>query len=273
MKVWTVDAFTDVPFKGNPAAVTLVDEFPEDPLCLQISGELNLSETAFLKPLSQNCYRIRWFTPKMEVNLCGHATLAAAHILFSEKLIEGNTIFFESLSGPLKVIQKERGRYMLDFPLQPIGNPLSPEPFRKIFGPWVKTVVQAFDDVIAEVEDFELLKAGIFDTSKIEEIEVRGVILTAIGDESYDFYSRFFAPKVGVPEDPVTGSAHCKLADYWQKKLGKKQFKAYQASRRGGELDLEIQGDRLHITGSAITMLTGNLAVPCSTKARLSHVL
>lgn len=271
MRIWTVDAFTDVPFKGNPAAVTLVNEFPEEDVCLQISSELNLSETSFLKPLSENRYRIRWFTPKTEVKLCGHATLAAAHILFSEGLIEGETIFFDSLSGPLEVRQKERGRYTLDFPLQPIGSPLSLELFRKIFGPRVKAVVQAFDDVIVEVEDFEDLKAGIFDSSKIEEIEARGVILTAIGDERYDFYSRFFAPRVGVPEDLVTGSAHCKLADYWRKKLGKEQFKAYQASRRGGELTLEIQGDRLHITGSAVTMITGNLPLSYSMKTRLSH--
>lgn len=273
MKIWTVDAFTDQPFRGNPAAVTIVKDFPKDEICLAIASEMNLSETAFIKPLAEDYYQIRWFTPVTEVRLCGHATLASAHLLFSEGFIKGERISFESLSGLLNVTKEEKGRYTLNFPLQPIDKPLPLDRFKAIFGPTVLNAVQAFDDVLVELDDVQSLRRSAYDLSKIATIEARGVTLTAAGDQGYDFVSRFFAPRIGVPEDPVTGSAHCKLADYWQKKLGKSTFRAFQASKRGGEIEISIRDKRVLLTGSAKTILESHLTVDLQSLETLSSDL
>lgn len=255
MKIWTVDAFTSKPYAGNPAAVAIVTEFPSDETCFKIAAEMNLSETAFVKPLGENHFHIRWFTPAVEVKLCGHATLAAAHILFQEKLASGNKISLESLSGRL-FVYKDGSQYTLDFPLQKIGDALDKNDFANLLGVEILASAKAVDDLIVEVSKDTLLNFTP-NKEKIISLDCRGLIMTAKDDSRYDFISRFFAPRVGVLEDPATGSAHCKLADYWQKKLGKTEFLAYQASKRGGELKLSIHVDRVYITGSAVTIMQG----------------
>ncbi|MBY0500743.1 MAG: PhzF family phenazine biosynthesis protein [Alphaproteobacteria bacterium] len=261
MKIWTVDAFTDKPFAGNPAAVTLFDEFPSNPTCQKIAAEMNLSETAFVKALGSKQFHIRWFTPEVEVQLCGHATLAAAHVLFEEGIVQNNTITFDSLSGPL-FVKKEGKDIILDFPLQKISETLPLSFFDQLFKrDIIVNAVKAYDDVIVELRDELLVRELDLDLLHVKEIDCRGLIVTAKGNPPYDFISRFYAPRVGVNEDPVTGSAHCKLADYWQKKLGKSQFLAYQASPRGGIIGLQIVGDRIHLKGQAITIMEGKWKV------------
>jgi PhzF family phenazine biosynthesis protein len=257
MKIWIVDAFTNKPYSGNPAAVIIVEEFPSSEQCQQIAAEVNLSETAFIKLLSGNKFHLRWFTPAVEVKLCGHATLASAHILFQERIVKETSIQFESLSGILNVYKNNDG-LTLDFPLQQTGPTLDVIPFEAILGVKVIAVEKAIDDLIVELADEGVLRQLKIDPQKIiTEIDYRALIITTKSIGKYDFVSRFFAPKVGINEDPVTGSAHCKLAYYWQKRLNKDKFMAFQASKRGGELKLEIKDKRLHITGNAITVFAG----------------
>lgn len=264
MKIWTVDAFANKPFQGNPAGVVIVDGFASDQELQAIANEVHLSETAFVKKLGPDSYHLRWFTPKVEVKLCGHATLAAAHILFEQNLIQGDYITFETLSGFLTVTKGSRCLIM-DFPLQPVVRELALAPLKPIFGHNIIHAAVALDDYIIEYDNAEAIRRFNPDFTKIAELDCRGLIITAKAQAPYDFISRFFAPHVGVNEDPVTGSAHCKLADYWQKKLNKTEFNAYQASARGGELHLSIQKDpkstqsRVKIKGQARTMLTGTL--------------
>ncbi|MFA6038050.1 MAG: PhzF family phenazine biosynthesis protein [Legionellales bacterium] len=260
MKIWTVDAFAKKPFTGNPAAVMIVDEFFQDALSQKIANEMNLSETAFVKPLGVDHFHLRWFTPTTEVKLCGHATLATAHILYQENKVKGHAITFDSLSGPLKVY-KNNHELTLDFPLQATQILQDKTLFEQTLGLDIVQAATALDDLIIEIASPQELRNLKVSPEKINTFDCRGVIITAKGDEGYDFISRFFAPRVGVSEDPVTGSAHCKLAHYWQQKLGQSQFNAYQASSRGGELKILIKDDRVHITGTAITMLQGELQV------------
>lgn len=259
MKIWTVDAFTDKPFAGNPAAVTIVKEFPSDEMCQKIAAEMNLSETAFLKSIGPDRFHIRWFTPEVEVKLCGHATLASAHILFEEGIVKENRITFDSLSGPLFVTKEDKD-IILNFPLQKTGEVLPLHLFEKLFkGETIVNAVKAYDDVIVELIDEDFVRELKLDPSHIKEINCRALIVTAKGKSPYDCVSRMYAPRIGVNEDPVCGSAHCKLADYWQKKLGKSELLAYQASPRGGILDIQIVDDRVYLRGHAVTILEGTL--------------
>jgi PhzF family phenazine biosynthesis protein len=262
MKLWTVDAFTDKPFKGNPAAIALVDNFLSDSMSRELAAEINLPETGFVKPLGQDHYHIRWFTPKVEVELCGHGTLAAAHILYQENLIKDNKITFESLYGQLFV--KKEGNYItLDFPLIKVeSSPYSKESLEDLLG--IKSITHCFvtrDTVIAELSDEVELRNLNLDPEKIRQIEHVGLVVTTKGLAPYDFVSRVFGPKKGTNEDPVTGSVHCLLADYWQQKLGKTEFLAYQASPRGGEMSIKILGNRVLLKGQAITITEGNLKI------------
>jgi len=252
MKIWTVDSFTEKAYAGNPAAVTIVTEFPRE--CQLIAREMNLSETAFVKPLGKDHFHIRWFTPTVEVKLCGHATLAAIHILRQEGMC-GNAVRFDSLSGELRAFAMESG-YKLDFPMQPWDKEVT---ITGNFGRILQAVSVDDEDVIIEVADEESVCNYKFDLSEIMAIDFSGVIITAKGKGKYDFVSRYFCPKDGIDEDPVTGSAHCKLAYYWGKKLGKSEFYAYQASPRGGEVRLSIHGDRVYLMGYAVTILEGRL--------------
>jgi PhzF family phenazine biosynthesis protein len=252
-----VDAFADAPYTGNPAAVMVVDEFPED--MQQIAAQMNLSETVFVKKQGLNHYHIRWFTPMLEAKICGHATMAASHILFQEKLIQGSKITFDSLSGPL-IVSKESNAIVLDFPLQRVDASLSKQNVERIFNTSIQEVVKAHDDVIVLLDNEEVVKHFVPDFEKIKTIDARGVIITAPSNQ-YDFVSRFFAPNMGINEDPVTGSAHTKLADYWAKRLNKQSFVAYQASARGGILHIQIENGRVLLKGKAITVMAGNWLV------------
>lgn len=261
MRIWTVDAFTSKPFSGNPAAVCLLNDFPEDARCKSIAAEMNLSETAFVKPINEEHFHIRWFTPKTEVKLCGHATLATAHILWEEDIAQCSEIFLNSLTGQLTVTKLEKG-YTLNFPAQPsILLRQAPVGLLEGLGLTIppQSIYKAFDDVLIELKIEQEVRDIVPDIAQLVKVDCRGIIVTAPGENKYDFVSRFFAPRVGVNEDPVTGSAHCKLVPFWSHKLKKTQFKAFQASSRGGELVLELKGDRVLLTGQAVTMLVGEL--------------
>ncbi len=260
MKFWTVDAFTSKPFHGNPAAVILVDEFPEDSLCQSIAAEFNLSETGFLKPLSPNHYQIRWFTPTTEIPLCGHGTLSSALVLRHENLINpSEAICLESLSGPLSVLCQDN-QFVLNFPLQKIGKSLETQAFCDLLDTPILTAQEALDILLLELPHETNIYNFQVDLTKICLLPYRGLIITAASNgQPHDFVSRFFTPKAGINEDPVTGSAHCKLADYWQTKLGRSLFLAYQASPRGGEMQIKIEGERVLLTGKGVLISTGQL--------------
>lgn len=262
MKIWTVDAFASKPYTGNPAAVTIVPEFPSDDICKKIAAEMNLSETAFVKPLNNGSFQIRWFTPTVEVDLCGHGTLAAAHILFQEGLVTSSTADLESRSGPLS-IEKSGDQLTLNFPLHETNATLPVESFIDLLDldETIIAAAQAKDAIILELGNSKAVDHLILDPKDILKLDCIDLILTAQGDKPYDFVSRVFAPSQGIDEDPVTGSAHCKLAHYWQQKLKKNSFLAYQASKRGGELQISIVGERVLLTGKAITMMEGNWLV------------
>ena len=227
-----------------------------------VASEINLSETAFACETKPGEYGLRWFTPACEVKLCGHATLATAHVLFNELNIDAETVTFDTLSGKLRV-QKHSDGIMMDFPSQDTFSDFNDEALAACF-PGMKLLdcKKATDDIIVRTESAEMVRKYQPKLQQLSEIPCRGVILTA-EDESkeHDFVSRFFGPKVGVPEDPVTGSAHCKLTPYWAELLGKTKLLAYQASSRGGRLSLELKEDRVKIVGAAVTVSESTLRV------------
>jgi len=256
--LYQVDAFTSLLFQGNPAAVCLLDQPRPDAWMQSVAGEMNLSETAFLLPEGDG-YRLRWFTPAVEVDLCGHATLASAHVLFETgRLPAGATAKFYTRSGLLTAVQKD-GWIELNFPVKEIET-VAPLPglieALKVEPLYIGKNVF---DYLVEVADEDQVRRAKPDIAALKEMDTRGVMLTSRATEKYDFISRFFAPKVGVNEDPVTGSAHCALAPYWGRKLGKTELLAYQASARGGELQLRVLGDRVAIAGQAVTVFAGEL--------------
>lgn len=259
--MYQVDAFTKQPFQGNPAAVCLL-EAPKDTAWMQaVANEMNLSETAFLLPENDG-YRLRWFTPKNEVKLCGHATLASAHVLYQERLISANAqARFHTLSGLLTAKYCEgSGLIELDFPTTPVVSCEPPVGLLEATGVKPVFVGRGDDDYLIEVATEAEVKAVAPDFGRLIRVACRGVIVTALSaSKGYDFISRFFAPVVGVNEDPVTGSAHCRLTPYWQAKLKKNEFTAYQASARGGFLQLTAAGDRVRIGGNAVTVFQGTL--------------
>ena len=251
-----IDAFADRPFTGNPAAVCLLESPRSDEWMQAIASERNLSETAFLER-RDNGFGLRWFTPRIEVDLCGHATLASAHYLWEAgHLNQGDTAVFHTKSGELTAT-KEDGWIVLDFPA------LSTEPLASVpdveaaLGVKVVAAARCDLDILAEVESEAILRALRPNISAIAEIETRGVIVTARGDDEFDFVSRFFIPRDGIPEDPVTGFAHCVLTPYWSLKLGKSHMLAYHASARAGTLRVSLVGDRVQLGGPAVTVLEG----------------
>ena len=259
--IFQVDAFADRPFEGNPAGVCLLRE-PADASWMQsVAAEMNLAETAFPLPEGDG-YRLRWFTPAVEVKLCGHATLATAHILWERGLLAPDReARFETLSG-LLTARRDGELIELDFPARP-PLPKTPD--------WTEAVVGALgvkpvhvgmsaEDVIFEAADEECVRELRPDLAALRALPARGVIVTARSSGGrFDFVSRFFAPAVGVDEDPVTGSSHTVLVPYWARKLGKTAFTAYQASARGGVLHLRLAGDRVKIAGRALTIIAGEL--------------
>lgn len=258
LPLFQIDAFADRPFQGNPAAVCPLEAWPSDPLLQAIAAENNLSETAFFVREGES-YRLRWFTPTTEVDLCGHATLATAYVIASELKHRADPIVFQTRSGELRV-RGSGNSFTLDFPAQPPEPCEPPAALLPALGVTALEVTKSQDFVVL-VESEEIVRTVKPDFALLRNVPGRGVIVTA-PSKSYDFVSRWFGPNVGVDEDPVTGSAHCALAPYWGAKRGKTVLRAAQLSARGGELVCELKGDRVLITGSAVKYLSGTIEVP-----------
>ncbi len=257
--VHQVDSFTHQPFAGNPAGVCILDEPADEGWMKALAREMNLSETAFLVPQADG-FDLRWFTPAAEVRLCGHATLASAHILWETgKLGKGQQARFHTLSGLLTA--ELYGDWIeMDFPARPPKEVKAPGGLIEAVGAGARFVGKDVDDYLVEVESEAVVRSLKPDINALGKLNVRGTIVTARStDPQYDFVSRFFAPAVGVNEDPVTGSAHCCLACYWGEKLGKTEMRAYQASARGGVVRVKTAGERVKICGQAVTVMTCEL--------------
>lgn len=256
-----VDAFSDAPFRGNPAGVCLPPE-NADPAWMQaVAAEVNLAETAFLFPRSGNEFDLRWFTPLVEVDLCGHATLAAAHRLWEAGLADAGPIRFHTRSGVLTA-SRPRADIELDFPSAPPTEIPPPPGLADALGaPFVWTGENALGDLLVEMPDDQAVRNLEPDFAALGKIPVRGVIATAAAerrfDVGHDFVSRFFAPSVGIDEDPVTGSAHCALAPFWADRLGRTELVGWQASARGGIVHTRVEGDRVALGGRAVTVWKG----------------
>ncbi|MFC4111727.1 PhzF family phenazine biosynthesis protein [Nonomuraea zeae] len=255
MRLFSVDAFTDTAFKGNPAAVCLLDSPVTDRWMQSVASEMNLSETAFLLGDS-----LRWFTPAVEVTLCGHATLATAHVLYSTGAASG-PVEFSTASGTLTVNRLPDGMITMDFPAKESNPAPLPAGLEKALGVAPVHVSKSHLDLLVEVESEETVRSLAPDIGALAAVDARGVIVTARGTET-DFVSRFFAPNVGVPEDPVTGSAHCALSPYWSARLGRASLTGAQLSARGGLVRVRHDGDRVHLAGHAVTIASGTLHVP-----------
>jgi PhzF family phenazine biosynthesis protein len=257
--IYQVDAFTSQPFRGNPAAVCLLAEPQPEEWMQSVAAEMNLSETAFLLP-EKDGYQLRWFTPLVEVDLCGHATLGSAHLLWEiGKVPQGSGIRFFTRSGLLTASQNEDW-IELNFPPAEVSVIAVPEGLIEALN--VKPVFVGHDetDYLLELEDEETVRTLQPDFNLLKKVQTRCVIVTSRASSSeFDFVSRVFAPQTGINEDPVTGSAHCALTVYWHEKLKKSTFNAYQASVRGGELRLRLEGERVIISGQAVTVLHGVL--------------
>jgi len=258
IRQYQVDAFATRVFEGNPAAVCLLDSWLDDSLLQAIAQENNLSETAFFVPAPTG-FELRWFTPVDEVDLCGHATLATAYVIFEKLGYDKAVIAFATRSGDLFV--KRRGdRLQMDFPACPPAACGIPETLVRGLGGARPIEVLADADYMAVFANEAAIRAIRPDHTLLSQLDLRGVIITAPGDD-VDFVSRFFAPRLGVPEDPVTGSAHCELAPYWAGRLGKNTLSAKQLSRRGGNLACEVSGERVLISGSAVMFMQAEISV------------
>lgn len=259
VRCWTVDAFTDRPFGGNPASVCWLEEEKDTAWMQSVAAEMNLSETAFVRARGDG-YDLRWFTPTMEVDLCGHATLATAHTLWSAELAENNApLRFHTRSGLLTCVQAGN-MIELDFPATPpTAIPVSPLLEQALGVPVVAAGASCYYQ-LAVLESATNVRTCRPDYQVMLQIPTLGVIITAAGDDGqFDMVSRFFAPAMGVNEDPVCGSAHCCLAPYWSERLGKTELRAYQASARGGVLHLTWKGDRVALRGHAVTVWRGEI--------------
>ena len=268
MTLHIVDAFAERPFAGNPAAVCLLDA-PADAAWMQaVAAEMNLSETAFVVPGADGAFGLRWFTPAVEVELCGHATLASAHVLFDTgALAPGDAARFDTLSGRLTVRTAGPATYTMDFPATPPSHAEPPVGAAEVFGALV-WAGRSRHDLFLVLPDEATVRALAPDPAAVAAFGPRGVIATAQADADadYDVVSRFFAPGVGVAEDPVTGSAHCAIGPFWAERLRTNPLRCVQASARGGRLDVTVRaasgphGDRVDLTGRAVTVLRGALA-------------
>ena len=257
LELFQVDAFTDQVFKGNPAAVIPLQHWLTDEQLQAIAAENNLSETAYVVQ-HNNDYSIRWFTPVSEVDLCGHATLASAFVLFNHLDYSADSITFDSKSGPL-IVKRVADAYSMDFPAQPAILCDIPEPIEHAFNHPIKACLKSVDYILV-FEDERAIRELTVDLSRLKQLDLRGVVVTASSD-NYDFVCRCFAPRYGIDEDPVTGSAYTQLVPYWADVLSKKEFRAAQLSSRGGELGCELVGDRVMITGGAVLYLKGTVFI------------
>ncbi len=254
-----VDAFTDRPFAGNPAAVCILPE-PRDAGWMQsVAAEMNLAETAFL--LKQgDVYNLRWFTPTMEVDLCGHATLASAHVLWEGGYLKPDQPARFSTRSGLLTCERKGGWIEMDFPAEPEQLAATPAELEKALGAHLKYIGKNRFDYLVEVNSEDTVRKLKPNLPLLGEIPARGFIVTSRASSSgFDFVSRFFAPSAGIPEDPVTGSAHCCLGPFWKSRLHKDGFLAYQASSRGGVVRVRVADDRVILGGQAVTVLRGEL--------------
>jgi PhzF family phenazine biosynthesis protein len=259
LQIFQIDAFTTRRFSGNPAAVIPMAAFLDDAVLQAIAAENNLAETAFLVPDGDD-YRLRWFTPVTEVPLCGHATLASAAVVM-ERLQRGrNSVVFHSASGPLTVKRAEGG-YVMDFPARSSEPVVAPPGLAEALGVVPVEVCTSGSNYMALLESARVVRELAPNIAALAQLDRGGVVVTAIGDGDYDFVSRYFAPAKGIPEDPVTGGAHCGLAPYWAKRLGKTEFRAFQASPRGGEIICRLVGERVELEGSCVFYLEGEVEV------------
>lgn len=258
LAITQVDAFADRPFTGNPAAVCVLPDERDAKWMQSVALEMNLAETAFLLRRDDG-FSLRWFTPAVEVDLCGHATLASAHVLWETGALNATEqARFHTRSGLLTA--DRRGEWIeLDFPAKPESTAPAPEGLDKALGAKPVYVGRNQFDYLVELDSPQTLRALAPDHSALKKLPVRGVIVTSRDGTEYDFVSRFFAPGSGIDEDPVTGSAHCALGPYWAPKLGKTEFLAYQASPRGGVVRVRVEGDRVKLGGKALTVLRGEL--------------
>jgi len=258
LRIFQVDAFASKPFGGNPAAVCPLPACQDPKWMAAVAMEMNLSETAFLNPEGDG-YRLRWFTPAVEVDLCGHATLASAHVLWTEGLLPKHSpARFQTKSGLLTC--ELRGDWIeMDFPAKFEQPAEPPAQLEQALGAALKYVGRNQFDYLVELESEAVLRGLTPQHHMLRELPVRGVIATARGAGEFDFVSRFFAPGSGIDEDPVTGSAHCALAPFWASRLDKRQMTAYQASARGGVVKVSVDGDRVSLMGQAVTVLRGEL--------------
>lgn len=257
LPIYQVDAFSDRPFAGNPAAVCPLDQWIDDQTMQQIAMENNLAETAFFVK-KDDLFELRWFTPTVEVDLCGHATLASAYVLFEKLKYAGDSIrFYSPRSGTLLVRKKDK-EYTLDFPADQLKEVALTRDLTSCFDHEPVKALKGLTDYMLIFEKESQVKSIEIDMGKISQLNARGVIITAPG-EQVDFVSRFFAPQSGVAEDPVTGSAHTSLCPYWSKALAKTKLTARQLSKRGGDLKVEYQGNRVLISGQAVLTLQGEI--------------
>jgi len=256
-----IDAFTSEAFRGNPAAVCVLDAPADDAWMQLVAREMNLSETAFLHPEADG-WRLRWFTPTAEVDLCGHATLATVHTLVTDHGVTQSALRFHTRSGLLTAEAEADGRIILDFPSGPAVKTNPPAGLVEALGAVPVEVARGTTDYLVELDCDATVRKLAPNITALEKVEARGVIVTARNDrDGFDMVSRFFAPRFGVPEDPVTGSAHTTLAPWWAAKLGIHVLRAEQASARGGELELELRGDRVRLAGHAVTTVRGQILV------------
>ncbi len=257
LPIYQIDAFAEKPFEGNPAAVIPLEHWLSDTIMQSIAEENNLSETAFFVP-TESGFHIRWFTPSKEVNLCGHATLASAFVLFDVLGVQSDSIAFDSLSGPLGVTKND-GLLTLDFPAQPPEKCAIPKELVAGLG---VSPIECYrnEDYIAVFPSEDDVSSITTNHASLEQLDLRGVIATA-PSSTYDFVLRFFAPNFGIPEDPVTGSAQTQLTPYWTEKLGKSQLRSKQISARSGKFISELRGDRVLISGLAIMYMEGTIHV------------
>jgi len=254
-----IDAFTDRPFAGNPAAVCLLPAPRDERWMQQVASEMNLAETAFLVRRAEG-YDLRWFTPAAEVDLCGHATLASAHLLWEEQHLDSAaTATFHTRSG-VHNAKRQGDMIWLDFPATPVRPATMLPDLERAVGAPIKYLGRTAFDYFIEIESQAAVRSLNPDLMMLGRLPVRGVVVTALSDDGkHDFVSRFFAPSQGIPEDPVTGSAHCGLGPFWAARLGRNDLSGYQASPRGGTVLVRVAGDRVHLGGHAVTVLRGEL--------------
>jgi PhzF family phenazine biosynthesis protein len=260
IRLFQLDAFTARRFAGNPAAVMPMAAFAEDAMLQSLAMENNLPETAFLVRQAAGDYRLRWFTPTLEVPLCGHATLASAAVVM-ERLEPGRTsVTFHSASGPLHV-RRDGSGYVMDFPVRQVTAADAPAGLERALGAVVRETTWDGFNYLALLEDAAAVRGLRPDLAAIQALDCAGVIATAEGDGGYDMVSRYFAPAKGIAEDPVTGGAHCALTPFWAARLGKQALRAFQASARGGEIGCRLMGERVELTGECVFYLEGQVEV------------